>query len=59
MLALVTADAGEATFQNAAVDELFEDVVDDGSEWAVLGLEGIRIDGHEGLMVAMDALPEG
>ena len=59
MLAVVTADAGEASFQYAAVDELFEDVVDDGAEWAVLGLEGFRIYGHEGPVMAMDALPEG
>ena len=59
MLAVVAADAGEAALERATVDELLEDVIDDGSEGAVLGFEGFRKDGHKGGVVAMNALPEG
>lgn len=55
--AMVAADAGEATFEDAALKELPEDLGDDGTERAEAELVGLRIAVHEGVVVTLDTLP--
>jgi hypothetical protein len=55
--AMVAADAGKAVFKNAALEELAEDLGDDGTQGAETGFVEFGIAAHEGVMVALDALP--
>ena len=58
MPAIVAANAGEAPLKGAAVDEFFQDLFHDGSEWAVLGFVGVGVGVHEGSFVPLGALPK-
>jgi hypothetical protein len=57
--AVVTADAGEAAFEGAAVEEFVDDLWNGGTQWPVTGLVVVRVTGEEGGKVAVGALPEG
>jgi len=56
--AVVTADASETAFEGAAVEELFDDLRDGGTQRSVAGLIVFRVTCEEGGKVAMGALPE-
>ncbi len=44
MLAVIAAHAGEPAFKVAAVEELVDDLVDDGAKKTVLGLVAFLVD---------------
>ena len=56
---MVAADAGEAVFQVAAVQELAHHLGDDRAQEAVAGLETLFVGGKKGVEVPGQALPEG
>ena len=58
MLAMVAANPGEAALQVAAVQELVDDLGDDGAQDAVARLVSLRISRLELVVVAVGALPE-
>ncbi len=57
--AVVTADACEAAFEGAAVEEFVDDLRDGGTQRPLARLIVVRVTGEEGRKVAMGALPEG
>jgi hypothetical protein len=57
VLAIIAPDPSEATFEGAAVDELFHDVFNHRAEWSVLGFVGVGVAVHEGGVVPLGALP--
>ena len=58
VLAMIAADTCETTFESATVDELFKDLGEDGPKGAVLRFVRIGVDGDEGLVMTVDALPQ-
>ena len=56
---VITADAGEAAFERAAVEEFAEDFGDDGAEWAIEGLVVLGIGRDKCVVVPLGALPKG
>lgn len=56
--AVVATNAGEATFESAAVDEYFHDLLNHRAQGAVIELVGAGVTGHEGGVVPLGALPE-
>ena len=58
MLALVAAHAGEAAFEIAAVEELVDDLRDNGAQKAVAGLVALHVHDQERVEMPRQALPE-
>jgi len=58
VLALVAAHAGEAAFEIAAVQELVDDLRDDGAQEPVAGLVSLLVRLQERVEMPRQALPE-
>jgi hypothetical protein len=56
--ALIAADAGKATFQIATVEELVDDLRDDGAQEAVAGLVALLVRLQELVEMPRQTLPQ-
>jgi hypothetical protein len=58
VLAVVTPDPGEPAFEVAAVEELVDDLGDDGAQEAVAGLVALGVSVQKRVKMVVEALPE-